>query len=100
MNTTSVGKSGNQRNRVPHLGLHHFNPPSLDSKLGKNTKVLKGTKGMQTQAQVPTTMDYSSLSLNSSCLHCIQRVPYIALQWGNERSNLSDLKAYGRPGDK
>ena len=33
MNTTSVGTSANQRNRVPHLSLHHFNPPSLDSKL-------------------------------------------------------------------
>ena len=45
-------------------------------------------------------MDYSSHSLNSLFLQCIQRVPYIALQWGNERSNSSDLKAYGRPGDK
>ena len=33
MNTTSVGKSVNRRNRVPHLGLHHFNPLSLNSKL-------------------------------------------------------------------
>ena len=33
MNTTSVGKSMNRRNQAPHLGLHHFNPPSLDSKL-------------------------------------------------------------------
>ena len=33
MNTTSVGKYVNQRNQVPHLGLHHFNLPSLDSKL-------------------------------------------------------------------
>ena len=69
-------------------------------KLRKNTKVLQGTKGMQTQEQVPAKMDYSSLALNFSCLQCIQRVPYIALQWGNERSNPSDLKAYGRPGDK
>ena len=49
--TTSVGMFANRRNWVPHLGLHHFNPPSLDSKLtrndnlGKNTKVLQGTKG-------------------------------------------------------
>ena len=35
------------------------------SKLGKNTKVIQGTKGMQTQAQVSATMDYSSLALNS-----------------------------------
>ena len=33
MNTTSIGMSANWRNRGPHLGLHHFNPPSLDSKL-------------------------------------------------------------------
>ena len=106
MNTTSVGKSANQRNRVPHLGLHHFNPPSLDSKLtrkgklGKNRKVLQGTKGMQTQAKVSATMDYSSLALHFLCLQCIQRVPYIAHQWGNERSNPSDLKAYGREASK
>ena len=37
-------------------------------------------------------MDYSFLALNSSCLQCIRRVPYIALQWGNKRSNPSDLK--------
>ena len=47
-------------------------------KLGKNTKVLQGTKGMQTQAQVLATMDYSSLALNSSCLKprtlgCVQK---------------------------
>ena len=35
-------------------------------KLGKNTKVLQGTKGMQTQAKVLVTMDYSFLALNSS----------------------------------
>ena len=38
MNTTSVGTSANQRNRVPHLGLHHVNPPSLDSKLTSKRK--------------------------------------------------------------
>ena len=38
MNTTFVGKSANQRNRVPHLGLHHFNPPSLYSKLTRKRK--------------------------------------------------------------
>ena len=106
MNTTSVGTSTNQRNWVPHLGLHHFNPPSLDSKLtskGKAWQEHKSAprdKGIQTQAQVLATMVYSSLALNSSCLQCIQMVPYIALQWGNEGSNLSDLKAYGRLGDK
>ena len=49
--TTSINTSTNQRNRVLHLGLHHLNPPSLNSKLtrkgklGKNTKCSKGTKG-------------------------------------------------------
>ena len=51
MNTTYIGKSVNRRNRVPHLGLHHFNPPSLGSKLTKERKpweehyVLQGKKG-------------------------------------------------------
>ena len=56
--TTSIGTSMNRRNRVLHLGLHHLNPPSLDSnltskgKLGKyweEHKVLQRDKGMQTQ---------------------------------------------------
>ena len=38
MNTTSVSKSANWRNQVPHLGLHHFNPPSLDRKLTSKRK--------------------------------------------------------------
>ena len=38
MNTTFVGTSANRRNRVPHLGLHHFNPPSLNSKLTSKRK--------------------------------------------------------------
>ena len=48
--TTSVGTSANRRNYVLHLGLHHYNPPSLDSKLtrkgklGKNTKCSKGQR--------------------------------------------------------
>ena len=45
-------------------------------------------------------MDYSFLALQFLPFQCIQRVPYIVLQWGNGRSNLSDLKAYGRPRDK
>ena len=49
--TTSVSTSMNRRNLVPHLGLHYFNPPSLDSKLTSKRKtweehkVLQGTKG-------------------------------------------------------
>ena len=66
--TTSVGTSTNQRNRVLHLGLHHLNPPSLDSKLTrkgnleKNTKCSKGTKGCRLEyMQTVATMDYSLL---------------------------------------
>ena len=68
--TTSVGTSVNWRNRVLHLGLHHLNPPSLDSKLtrkgnlGKNTKCSKWTKGCRIKyKQATTTMDYSSRAL-------------------------------------
>ena len=39
-------------------------------------------------------MDYSFLTLQFLLLQSIQRVPYIVLQWGNGRSNPSDLKAY------
>ena len=78
MNTTSIGTSANRRNRAPtwasttsilHLSIEISQEKD---KLGKNTKVLQGKKGMQTQAQVLATMDYSSLALNSSCLQCIQ----------------------------
>ena len=67
MDTTFISMSTNRRNRDPHLGLH-LSIASSQAKynLGKNTKVLQGTKGMQTQAQVPATMDYSSLALNFS----------------------------------
>ena len=84
------------------MGLHHFNTPSLDSKLtskgnlGKNTKCSKGTKGCRIKyMQAPTKVDYSFLSLQFLLLQCIQGVPYIALQRGNRGSNLSDLEAYG-----
>ena len=36
--TNSAGTFSNQRNRVPHLGLHHFNPPYLNGKLTKQRK--------------------------------------------------------------
>ena len=42
--TTFVGTSMNQRNQVLHLGLHHLNPPSLDSKLTRKGKLGKNTK--------------------------------------------------------
>ena len=69
-------------------------------KLGNNTKVLQGTKGCKLKhkfRQQWTTVSLLSILL---CLQCIQRVPYISFQWGNERLNLSDLKASGRLGDK
>ena len=67
MDTTYVDMSGNQRNWIPHLDLHHLNPPSLDSKLTRKRKAWEEhqsaprNKGMQTQAQVSATMDYSFL---------------------------------------
>ena len=70
MDTTSIGTSANRRNRLPHLGLHHFNLPSLDSKLTIKRQAWEEhnsaprDKGMYTQAQVLATIDYSSLALN------------------------------------
>ena len=55
----------------PHLGLHHLNPPSLDSNLTSKRKAWEEhksdprDKGMQTQAQVMATMDYNFFALNS-----------------------------------
>ena len=102
--TTFVGTSTNLRNRVLHLVLHHLNPPFLDKKitskgkLGKSTKFSKGTKGCRLKyMQAMETIDYSFIDLQFLLLQCIQGVPYIALKRGNGGSNLSDLKAYGRP---
>ena len=96
--TTSVGTSTNRRKWVLHLGLDHLNPLSINrkftskGKLGKNTKWSKGTKGCGLKyMQAMATMDYSFFDLQ-----CIQGVPYIALQRGNEGSNPSDIEAYGR----
>ena len=68
--TTSVSTSMNWRNRVLHMGLHHLNPPSSDSKLTKQRqaweehKVLQGTKGCRLKyKQTEATMDYSFFSL-------------------------------------
>ena len=50
--TTSIGMSMYRRNQVLHLGVHHLNPPSLDSKIKKQRqdweeqKVLQRDKGM------------------------------------------------------
>ena len=56
MDTIYVDMYANQRNWIPHLGLHHLNPPSLDSKLTSKRqaweehKSAPRDKGMQTQA--------------------------------------------------
>ena len=56
MDTTSVSTSMNWRNGIPHLGLHHLNPPSLDRNLTSKRKAWEEhksaprDKGMQTQA--------------------------------------------------
>ena len=56
MDTTSVGTSANQRNRIPQLGLHHLNPPSLYSKLTSKRQAWEEhqsdprDKGMKTHA--------------------------------------------------
>ena len=88
--TTSVGTSTNRRNLFLQLGLHHLNPPYLDSKLtskgniGKNTKCSKGTKGCRLKyMKAMSTMDYSFVALPFLLLQCIQGVPYIELQRGN-----------------
>ena len=47
---------------------------------------------MQTPVQALATMDYSFLALEFLFLQCIQWVPYIVLQWGNGRSNPSDIR--------
>ena len=71
MNTTSIGTSTNGRNWTPHLGLHHLTPPSLDSKLTSKSQAWEEhqraprDKGIQIQAQVLATMDYSFFALNS-----------------------------------
>ena len=80
----------------------HLSIPSSQAKgkLGNNTKVLQGTKGCRLKHKFWQQWTIVSLLSILSCLHCIQRVPYIAFQRGNERSNPSDLKAYGRPGVK
>ena len=83
-------------------------PPSLDStltrkgNLGKNTKCSKGQRDADSSISNLRKQWTVVFLLLSSPLpfQCIQRDPYIVLQWGNGRSNLSDLEAYGRPRDK
>ena len=63
--------------------------------------MLQGENGCRLKyKQATATMDYSFLALQFLSFQCIQRVPYIVLHCGNGRSNLSDLKANGRPRDK
>ena len=60
MNATYVGTSANQINQVPHLGLHHFNPPCLDSKLTSKRKAWEEHKS------APRDKGYADSS-TSSC---------------------------------
>ena len=71
--TNSVGTSLNRRNRVLHLGLHHFNPPSqwkaykAMTSLERETMCAQKDKGMQNQAYMNGgTMNYSFLALKWS----------------------------------
>ena len=104
--TTSVGMSMNQRIWVLHLGLHHLNPPSLDSKLtrkcklGKNTKCSKGQRDADSNTSKLRQQWTIVFLLFNSSSSMYPRDSYIVLQWVNGRSNLSDLEAYGRPRDK
>ena len=72
MNTTYVIMCMNWRNRVPHLGLHHFKPPSLDSKLTRKRqaweehKVLQGTKGCRLKYKLWQQWTIVFLLFNSS----------------------------------
>ena len=52
--------------------------------LGKNTKVLQGTKGCRLKHKFRQQWTIVSLLSILLCLQCIQRVPYIDFQWGNE----------------
>ena len=60
--------------------------------IGKNTKVLQGTKGCRLKHKFQKQWTIISLLSILLCLQCIQRVPYIAFQWGNERLNPSDSR--------
>ena len=44
-------------------------------------------------------MDYSFLALQFLIFQCIQRVPYIVLQWGNGRSNMSVIAYFTTHGE-
>ena len=98
--TNTFDTSANRRNRVLHLGLHHFNPPSLNGKVTKKRKywekqhcVLEMEKGSSITSEA--TMDYSFLTLNFLLLQCIQEAQYIALQRGNGGLIPTLVKAYG-----
>ena len=79
MNTISVSTSTVVETKSPTWAsttsiLHLLIASSqAKGKLKKNRKVLQGTKGMQTQAQVPATMDYSSLALNFSYIFNVSK---------------------------
>ena len=67
-------------------------------KLGKNTKVLQGTKGCRLKHKFWQQWTIVSVLSIISYAFNVSRVPYIAFQSDTERSNPCDLKAYGRPG--
>ena len=65
--TTFVSTSVNRRNRVLHLGLHlglhHLNPPSLDSKLTNKGKLGKNTKCSKGQRDADSSISYGNNEL-------------------------------------
>ena len=69
-------------------------------KLGKNTKVIQGTKGCRLKHKFWQQWTIVSLLSILSYAFNVPRGSLYIFQRDNERSNLSDLKAYGRPGVK
>ena len=71
--TNSVSTSSKLRDRVLHLGLHHFNPPyqwqahKTMASLGRESMTIQKYKGMQTQECMNgAQIHYSFLALISS----------------------------------
>ena len=104
MDTTSVGTSANRRNWIPHTwvsttSILHLSIASLvvKYKLGKNTKVLQGTKGCRLKYKFQQQWTIVSLLLIISYSFNVPRGSLYSFQRDTERSNPRDLKAYGRP---
>ena len=62
--------------------------------------MLEGTKGCRLKHKFRKQWNIVSLLSILSYASMYQGVPYIDFQRGNEMSNPSDLKAYGRLGEK